>query len=167
MESGVDFERRIAEIYQRCRTAEQIRFEFDRLQRVLEEEIAVGQREAREKLLDNFDQEVVEKVLRTAIQRVLSVNPLDFDACLEFAATGGYALRAYDRWQRLVERDGVRRNRPWPCPIRTVAECNSAIRQIENLRYELAQSSSTSGRLKGSGWKGLRILQSIRGPVAR
>ncbi len=30
----------------------------------------------------------------------------DFDACLEFAATGGYALRAYDRWQRLVEREG-------------------------------------------------------------
>lgn len=24
-----------------------------------------------------------------------------FDACLDFAATGGYALRAYDRWQRL------------------------------------------------------------------
>ena len=26
----------------------------------------------------------------------------DFDACLAFCATGGYALRAYDRWQRLV-----------------------------------------------------------------
>ncbi|GGA14300.1 ligase-associated DNA damage response DEXH box helicase [Neptunicoccus cionae] len=26
----------------------------------------------------------------------------DFDACLEFCATGGYALRAYDRWQRLM-----------------------------------------------------------------
>ncbi|AVO36788.1 ligase-associated DNA damage response DEXH box helicase [Pukyongiella litopenaei] len=26
----------------------------------------------------------------------------DFDDCLEFCATGGYALRAYDRWQRLV-----------------------------------------------------------------
>lgn len=25
----------------------------------------------------------------------------DFDACLNFCATGGYALRAYDRWQRL------------------------------------------------------------------
>jgi len=25
----------------------------------------------------------------------------DFDACLDFVATGGYALRAYDRWQRL------------------------------------------------------------------
>ncbi|WP_134679447.1 ligase-associated DNA damage response DEXH box helicase [Paracoccus ravus] len=31
----------------------------------------------------------------------------DFDACLDFAATGGYALRAYDRWQRLMLRDGL------------------------------------------------------------
>ncbi|MDW4499495.1 ligase-associated DNA damage response DEXH box helicase [Sulfitobacter sp. D35] len=32
----------------------------------------------------------------------------DFDACLEFCATGGYALRAYDRWQRLMRRvDGM------------------------------------------------------------
>ncbi|SES13540.1 ATP-dependent helicase Lhr and Lhr-like helicase [Tranquillimonas rosea] len=29
-----------------------------------------------------------------------------FDDCLDFVATGGYALRAYDRWQRLVQRDG-------------------------------------------------------------
>ncbi len=28
----------------------------------------------------------------------------EFDACLDFAATGGYALRAYDRWQRLMQR---------------------------------------------------------------
>lgn len=27
----------------------------------------------------------------------------DFNACLEFCATGGYALRAYDRWQRLLQ----------------------------------------------------------------
>ncbi|MFZ5751439.1 MAG: ligase-associated DNA damage response DEXH box helicase [Pseudomonadota bacterium] len=31
----------------------------------------------------------------------------DFDACLDFCATGGYALRAYDRWQRLLEREGL------------------------------------------------------------
>ena len=31
-----------------------------------------------------------------------------FDACLDFIATGGYALRAYDRWQRLMQRpDGL------------------------------------------------------------
>jgi len=62
VESGVDFEKRIAGIYQKCRTAQQIEFEFDALQRELESEIVAGQRDAREKLLDNFDQEVVEKV---------------------------------------------------------------------------------------------------------
>lgn len=62
VESGVDFEKRIAAIYQQCRTPEQIQFEFDQLQRELESEISEGQRDAREKLLDNFDQEVVEKV---------------------------------------------------------------------------------------------------------
>ena len=31
-----------------------------------------------------------------------------FDRCLEFCATGGYALRAYDQWQRLIQRpDGM------------------------------------------------------------
>jgi ERCC4-related helicase len=62
VESGVDFEKRIAAIYQKCRTQDQIQREFDQLQLELFEEIAAGQRDAREKLLDNFDQEVVEKV---------------------------------------------------------------------------------------------------------
>tara|TARA_R110002074_G_scaffold341093_5_gene511594 strand:- start:3271 stop:5724 length:2454 start_codon:yes stop_codon:yes gene_type:complete len=32
----------------------------------------------------------------------------EFDACLDFCATGGYALRSYDRWQRLIRRpDGM------------------------------------------------------------
>jgi ATP-dependent Lhr-like helicase len=30
----------------------------------------------------------------------------EFDACLDFVATGGYALKAYDRWQRLKQTDG-------------------------------------------------------------
>jgi ATP-dependent helicase Lhr and Lhr-like helicase len=29
-----------------------------------------------------------------------------FDECLDFVATGGYALRAYDRWQRLMQTAG-------------------------------------------------------------
>ena len=62
VESGVDFEKRIAAIYQKCRTPVQIQFEFDQLQKELETDIAEGQQDAREKLLDNFDQEVVEKV---------------------------------------------------------------------------------------------------------
>ncbi|MFQ6549182.1 ligase-associated DNA damage response DEXH box helicase [Aestuariibius sp. 2305UL40-4] len=30
-----------------------------------------------------------------------------FDACLDFCATGGYALRAYDKWQRLKQTGGT------------------------------------------------------------
>lgn len=71
VESGVDFEKRIAMIYQKCRTQEQIQFEFDQLQKELETEIAEGQQDAREKLLNNFDQEVVEKV------RIQSHDTLD------------------------------------------------------------------------------------------
>ena len=35
-----------------------------------------------------------------------SLTRAAFDACLDFTATGGYALRAYDKWQRLMIRDG-------------------------------------------------------------
>jgi ERCC4-related helicase len=71
VESGIDFEKRIATIYQRCRTQQQIQLEFDALQRELDAEIAASQRDAREKLLDNFDQDVIEKV------RIQSVDLLD------------------------------------------------------------------------------------------
>lgn len=47
-------------------------------------------------------------------QEVATVGPYadltrtEFEDCLQFVATGGYALRAYDRWQRLRQRpDGL------------------------------------------------------------
>jgi SNF2 family DNA or RNA helicase len=48
IESGVDFEKRIVAIYQKCRTPEQISFEFDHLQKDLETEIDDKRKEARE-----------------------------------------------------------------------------------------------------------------------
>jgi F0F1-type ATP synthase membrane subunit b/b' len=62
IESGVDFEKRIASIYQKCRSPQQIAFEFDELQKELETEVDDAKSSAREKLLNNFDQEVIEKV---------------------------------------------------------------------------------------------------------
>ncbi len=62
IQSGVDFEKRIVGIYQRCRTPEQIVFEFDQLQQELESEITEAKAVAQEQLLNNFDQEVIEKV---------------------------------------------------------------------------------------------------------
>ncbi len=62
IQSGVDFEKRIVSIYQQCRTPEQISFEFDKLQQELESEVAEARSLAQEQLLNNFDQEVIEKV---------------------------------------------------------------------------------------------------------
>ena len=62
IQSGVDFEKRIVSIYQQCRTSEQISFEFDKLQQDLESEVAEARALAQEQLLNNFDQEVIEKV---------------------------------------------------------------------------------------------------------
>ncbi len=60
--SGVDFEKRIAEIYQRCRQPEEIQAAFDQLQKELGQEIDETMTRTRQKLLENFDDEVREKL---------------------------------------------------------------------------------------------------------
>jgi ERCC4-related helicase len=62
IESGIDFEKRIADIYQKCRTEEQIQFNFDQLQQEVEIQIDERIKQTRQKLLDNFDEEVHEKL---------------------------------------------------------------------------------------------------------
>ncbi len=62
IESGVDFEKRIASIYQRCRKAEEIRTAFDQLQLELSFEINEAMTKTRRQLLENFDDEVREKL---------------------------------------------------------------------------------------------------------
>jgi hypothetical protein len=62
IESGVDFEKRIVDIYQQCRTEEQISFQFDALQHEMESQIDEKLNLTRQKLLENFDEEVQEKL---------------------------------------------------------------------------------------------------------
>jgi ERCC4-related helicase len=62
--SGIDFEKRIVDIYQKCRTEDQIEFSFNQLQQEMESPIDERMKLTRQKLLENFDEEVYEK-LRT------------------------------------------------------------------------------------------------------
>lgn len=62
IESGVDFEKRIAQIYQTCRTVEEIQASFDALQKEMETQIDEKINLTRQKLLENFDEEVHEKL---------------------------------------------------------------------------------------------------------
>jgi hypothetical protein len=58
LESGIDIEKRISEIYKRCRTSEQIQNAFDQLQLDLNDQITSKLQSARTKLLENFDEDV-------------------------------------------------------------------------------------------------------------
>ncbi|MFZ4106891.1 SNF2-related protein [Flavobacterium sp.] len=62
IESGVDFEKRIAEIYQKYRSEKEIIDQFDLLQKELDEQISSKMLSTRETLLANFDDEVLNKL---------------------------------------------------------------------------------------------------------
>jgi len=72
--SGVDFEKRILDIYQSCRTEKEINTAFDRLQKELSEQINQRMIETRTKLLEHFDDEVRArfKVIHKRVQEDLS-----------------------------------------------------------------------------------------------
>ncbi len=58
LESGVDIERRIAEVYQTCRTSDDIRAAFDALQEELDAKIQARLDATRQALLEHFDEDV-------------------------------------------------------------------------------------------------------------
>ena len=101
VESGVDFEKRIASIYQQCRTPEQIGFQFNELQSELDTEIGAARAHAQEQLLNNFDQDVIDKVRvgsAQALDRFHSllwrITQLSLAPYADFAPTGhSFSLR--------------------------------------------------------------------------
>jgi superfamily II DNA/RNA helicase len=62
LESGVDFEKRVNDIYQSCRTTEEINAAFDKLQQELELQIQSRLETAKSQLLEHFDVDVQERL---------------------------------------------------------------------------------------------------------
>jgi ATP-dependent Lhr-like helicase len=73
----------------------------------------------------------------------------DFDACLDFVATGGYALRAYDRWQRLMIRDGKWTLRD-PRAAAVIRQNLGTIIDIETLKVALKGRGAPLGEIEES-----------------
>lgn len=74
IENGVDFEKRIAGIYQKCRSPEAIQMEFDLLQSEMESQIETRLQQTRRQLLENFDQAVAEKLVLRGKERDQSLS---------------------------------------------------------------------------------------------
>ena len=73
----------------------------------------------------------------------------EFDRCLDFCATGGYALRAYDRWKRLMERDGPDGRPRWqlrdPRSVRRLKMNIGTIVEAETLGVRLKSGRGPGG----------------------
>ncbi|MBE0454192.1 MAG: ligase-associated DNA damage response DEXH box helicase [Roseovarius sp.] len=64
----------------------------------------------------------------------------DFDTCLEFCATGGYALRAYDRWQRLQRRPDGRWQLRDPRTARLIRMNIGTIQDTDTLKVRMKRA---------------------------
>ena len=74
IDSGVGFEKRLNQIFQKCRTAEEIEAAFDELQKELQEIINERINQTKRSLLENFDEEVVGKLKVRHIEDNKRVN---------------------------------------------------------------------------------------------
>ncbi|MCL2307960.1 MAG: SNF2-related protein [Proteobacteria bacterium] len=100
--SGVDFERRIAEIYRKCRNPDEIKASFEQLQLDLSGEIDEAMVKTRQILLENFDEEVQEKLrlraedsrdARTSFERMLmDLTRTELGDCAVFDDDGCFSL---------------------------------------------------------------------------
>jgi ATP-dependent Lhr-like helicase len=73
----------------------------------------------------------------------------EFDDCLNFVATGGYALRAYDRWQRLMQRGGLWSLRD-PRSAAVIRQNLGTIIDIETLKVRLGRFGTPLGEVEES-----------------
>ena len=62
IESGIDFQKRIADIYQKCRSIEEINNSFEELNQIIQPQIDTEIKKTRQSLLENFDAEVHDKL---------------------------------------------------------------------------------------------------------
>jgi len=100
--SGVDFEKRIATIYQKCRQPDEIRAAFDTLQLELSFEINEAMTSTRKKLLEHFDDEVREKlkirnadsvaILGQFERRLMRLTRQELSGHAEFLDEGAFRL---------------------------------------------------------------------------
>jgi adenine-specific DNA-methyltransferase len=101
----VDFEKRIAAIYQCCRRPDEIQTAFDQLQRELSLEINESMTRTRQKLLEHFDDEVREKLkvrdetsrayLNRYEQLLIQLTRHELDGNAEFINDSSFRLKAH------------------------------------------------------------------------
>ena len=106
IESGVDFEMRIAAIYQRCKDSEEIQREFDELQEEMAEVVNEKMRQARQSILENFDEEVAARLKNCQKSTVASMGAYTRWIYYFFLIHGAERVEPLDQWRIRLDDNG-------------------------------------------------------------
>ncbi|RYH01146.1 ligase-associated DNA damage response DEXH box helicase [Salipiger sp. IMCC34102] len=93
-----------------------------------------------------FDADALYAEVRT-VGAYADLTRAEFDDCLEFCATGGYALQAYDRWKRLLSRDGLWQLRD-PRASRDIRMNIGTIQDTDTLKVRLKGAYKPLGEIE-------------------
>lgn len=130
IEGNIDIERRIYEIYQKCRTDEDIEYQFDQLQKELEDQLAVREEATRQLILNNLDRDVI-ATLKT--RRDQSRDFLkDYEQVLFDLARAELPQAQFDRNHFVL--DGTRYDLSWPL----AQQCDSEFFRLQSTEHYLA-----------------------------
>ena len=100
-----------------------------------------------------FDPDVLyTEVVSTAPYRHLT--RADFDRAVDFVSTGGYALRKYDRFRRLVKQDDGRYRLSHPKVAQRYRQNIGTIIEAPMLKVRLVKSAGGSARARGGRFLG-------------
>ncbi|MFC0308746.1 SNF2-related protein [Gallibacterium trehalosifermentans] len=110
--SGVDIERRIAEIYRDCRQPEEIQQAFAYLQQELSDEINQAMTKTRQTLLENFDESVAERlkiyaensqIIRNKYEKILlDITQSELGQYAQFDTAGFNVLSLPEYWSNIA-----------------------------------------------------------------
>ncbi len=107
VESGVDFEKRIAAIYQKCKTQEDIQREFDELQEELADQINDKMVATRQSILENFDEDVANRLADCQKNTVASLDKFSQWMYYFFLIHGAERVEPLNEWRfSCTEDDG-------------------------------------------------------------
>jgi adenine-specific DNA-methyltransferase len=176
--SGVDFEKRVAAIYQSCRKPVEIKEAFDQLQLELNFEIDEAMQRTRQQLLENFDDEVREKLrvsdkaskeyLNKYERMLMELTEHELRAHADFLSNSSFELKdcpfprrseeiplgLYELPRRTGEAHLYRLNHPLADAVLTKAKCRELPTAEIRFDYAAHEGKVTilEPVLKESGW---------------
>lgn len=145
LESGVDFEKRISEIYQKCKNAEDIQREFDALQEELSDEIEDKMSSARQSILENFDEVVTARLKDCQDDTVASLGKFTQWIYYFFLAHGAERINPLSQWRLQVKDGGV--NKTYNLRWRDAEDEGDVFLRREDPLYESWLQESLSAQL--------------------